>query len=471
MQEKKRGGDGAAVRRAMPAVWRMAGGLACAAIVTACGGGDSSAGGAGSAAATTTLSPMAQVGKAIFFDPALSASGKQSCASCHDPARAFTDPNNLAVSIGGPNADLPGLRNAPSLNYASYTPNFQVDGAGTASGGFFRDGRSASLMDQAQQPFTNAFEMANASADDVLKSLLTRPYIDRFTAVFTQAAVQDSTTAMQSIGRSLAAYQSEDPGFHTFDSKYDAYLAGRVTLTDSEMRGLVLFNNPTKGNCNACHVSSRTGGTPALFTDFTYDNVGIPRNWSLAANQEGTTLPYVPKNGAALGAPNYSYYDLGICGPLRTDFRVGGPTCGQFKVPTLRNIALTPPYFHNGVFQTLDQVVAWYVTRDTDPGRWYVKADGTPDVPYNDLPVAFDANVNVSEVPYNPATAPSMTSQEMSDLVHFLCTLTDGFDPARPSAYNVPAQCQSSTADSVAAARIQSVAATGATAAKASPSR
>ncbi|MGR5382395.1 hypothetical protein ACPV42_26685, partial [Vibrio harveyi] len=88
------------------------------------------------------------------------------------------------------------------------------------------------------------------------------------------------------------------------------------------------------------------------FTDFTNDNVGIPRNWSLAANQEGTTLPYVPKNGLALGDPNYSYYDMGLCGPLRTDFRVGGSTCGRFKVPTLRNIALTAPYFHNGVFQT-----------------------------------------------------------------------------------------------------------------------
>ena len=161
----------------------------------------------------------------------------------------------------------------------------------------------------------------------------------------------------------------------------------------------------------------------------------------------------MPKNGAALGAPNYSYYDLGICGPLRTDYRVGGPTCGQFKVPTLRNIALTGPYFHNGVFQTLDQVVAWYVTRDTQPDRWYIKADGTPDVPYNDLPVAFDANVNVAEVPYNPAKAPSMTNQEMSDLVHFLCTLTDGFDPANPSAYRVPAQCGSTEA-SVGAAHI-----------------
>lgn len=401
-------------------------------------------------------------GQADFLDQALSASGKQSCASCHDAARGFTDPNNLAVSFGGPNHDLPGLRNAPSLNYASYTPNFKIDATGKASGGFFRDGRSPSLADQAQQPFTNPFEMANASADDVFKTLLTRPYLDQLTAVFTKAGIQDSATAMQSIGRALAAYQSEDPSFHTFDSKYDAYLAGKTTLSDSETRGLLLFNNPTKGNCTACHLSSRTGTTPALFTDFTYDNVGIPRNWSIAANQEGTTLPYVPKNGAALGDPNYSYYDLGICGPLRTDFRVGGSTCGKFKVPTLRNIALTAPYFHNGVFQTLDQVVAWYVTRDTDPGRWYVKADGTPDVPYNDLPVAFDGNVNVAEVPYNPAKAPSMTNQEMSDLVHFLCTLTDGFDPANPSAYNVPAQC-GSTATSVGAARIQTVSASGAT--------
>lgn len=447
------------MRVSMRVVWLVVSAM----LAAACGGGDGGNGTSSTASASTdTLSPMAQVGKQIFFDQALSASGKQSCASCHDPARGFADPNNLAVSIGGPNSDLPGLRNAPSLNYASFTPNFKIDSTGKASGGFFRDGRSASLADQAQQPFTNAFEMANGSADDVFKTLLTRPYLDQFKAVFTPASTQDSATAMQSIGRALAAFQSEDPSFHTFDSKFDAYLAGKTTLTDAETRGLLLFNNPTKGNCNACHISTGKGSTPALFTDFTYDNVGIPRNWSMAANQEGTTLPYVPKNGLALGDPNYSYYDMGLCGPLRTDFRVGGSTCGQFKVPTLRNIALTGPYFHNGVFQTLDQVVAWYVTRDTDPGRWYVKVDGTPDVPYNDLPVAFDGNVNVAEVPYNPAKAPSLTNQEMSDLVHFLCTLTDGFDPANPSAYRVPAQC-GSTATSVGAARIQAVSTGGAT--------
>lgn len=462
MKDNKRGGETSGARKATRASWHAASLLAVT-LLTACGGGDGGSGTSSTASTSTdTLSPMAQVGKQIFFDQTLSASGKQSCASCHDPARGFTDPNNLPVSIGGPNSDLPGLRNSPSLNYASFTPNFTIDSTGKASGGFFRDGRSASLADQAQQPFTNEFEMANASADDVLKTLLTRPYLDQFTAVFTKAGIKDSATAMQSIGRALAAFQSEDPSFHTFDSKFDAYLAGKATLTDAETRGLLLFNNPTKGNCNACHISTGKGSTPALFTDFTYDNVGIPRNWSMAANQEGTTLPYVSKDGLALGDPNYSYYDLGICGPLRTDFRVGGSTCGKFKVPTLRNVALTPPYFHNGVFETLDQVVAWYVTRDTDPGRWYAKADGTPDVPYNDLPVAFDGNVNVAEVPYNPAAAPSLTNQEMSDLVHFLCALTDGFDPANPSAYRVPAQC-GSTAASVGAARIHTVSAGGAT--------
>jgi len=126
------------VRASMRAAWLVV----SAALVAACGGGDGGGGTSSTASPSAdTLSPMAQVGKQIFFDQTLSASGKQSCASCHDPARGFTDPNNLAVSIGGPNSDLPGLRNAPSLNYASYTPNFKIDGTGTASGGFFRDGK------------------------------------------------------------------------------------------------------------------------------------------------------------------------------------------------------------------------------------------------------------------------------------------------------------------------------------------
>jgi len=418
--------------------------------IGACGGG--SDGGKTQPPPDARLSAMALVGEKMFSDTALSASGKQSCATCHVASRAFAGDDPLPVPLGGPGMDLPGLRNTPSLAYAVLTPAYHVESDGTAIGGFFRDGRAASLADQARMPFLTPFEMANASPDEVLARLLTRPYLADFKAVFGEASVQDATTALRNIGQAIAQYEKEEPAFRPFSSKYDAYLAGNARLTPQELNGLALFNSPAKGNCTACHVSTPTATTPALFTDFSYDNVGIPRNWKIAANLDGTTLGYVPKNGTALGEPNHDYYDLGLCGPLRTDLTSGTGNCGAFKVPTLRNIALTGPYFHNGAFDTLEEAVAWYITRDTDPGRWYRKADGTPDILYNDLPTAYRNNVNVSEVPYIPSLAPTMTNSEMADLVHFLCTLTDGYDPANPSAYPVPAQCNA-TAESVAATR------------------
>jgi len=429
-------------------------------LAAACGGGgDGGGNGSGSsqpaggnASNGSTLSAMAQLGEKIFSDTALSASGKQSCATCHVESRAYAPDDGLAVQLGGPNMDLPGLRNTPALTYAQYTPPFSFQADGKAVGGFFRDGRAGSLAEQAEMPFTTPFEMANASADEVLARLLTRPYLAEFTAVFGKASVQDAVTALHNIGQALAQYEKEDPSFHRFSSKYDAYLKGSTQLTPQELNGLALFNNPAKGNCTACHVSTPTATTPALFTDFSYDNVGIPRNWNIAANVDGNGLDYVPRNGSALGAPGHDYYDLGLCGPVRTDIVSRTRLCGAFKVPTLRNIALTAPYFHNGVFNTLEEVVAWYITRDSDPARWYVKADGSADIAYNDQPAAYSGNVNVSEVPYIPSLAPTLSNSEMADLVRFLCTLTDGFDPANPSAYQVPAQCQSSAA-TVAATR------------------
>ncbi|SDD90641.1 Cytochrome c peroxidase [Cupriavidus sp. YR651] len=416
-------------------------------LLAACGGEDTEN---DAAPAGDKLSAMAYVGRQIFADTALSASGQQSCATCHVPSRAYAADDGLAVPLGGPRMDLPGLRNAPSLAYAQFTPPFRFDPDGTPVGGFHRDGRSLSLADQAEKPFLTPFEMANASADDVLSRLLTRPYLGEFMAVFGPDAIRDGTTALRHIGQALAQYEVEDPSFHSFSSKFDAYLGGRATLDARELNGLALFNNPDKGNCLACHVSTPDGNTPALFTDFTYDNVGLPRNWRIAANVDGNTLDYVPRNGAPLGEPWHDYFDLGLCGPLRTDLATQTELCGAFKVPTLRNIALTAPYFHNGVFDTLEESVAWYVTRDTLPARWYVKADGTPDIPYNDLPVMYDASVNVAEVPYIPAMAPTLTNSEIADVVRFLCTLTDGFDPANPAAYPMPPQCASTEA-SVAA--------------------
>jgi cytochrome c peroxidase len=464
-------------------------GLAMASALSACGGGGSET----SPPPPAAPSAAAVAGKAIFFDASLSVSGVQSCGTCHVPSHAFagnpdTD-HGLPVPLGGPNMDQTGLRNSPSLMYASFTPSFSLDDGPV--GGFFRDGRASSLADQARQPFTTPFEMANKNAAEVVGRLQNSPAtLTAFVAAYGEAVLNDPDAALADMGLALAAFETEDSSFHPFSSKFDYWLQGRAQLTAQEQAGLNLFNNPGKGNCTACHPSQAQGfSAHALFTDFTYDNIGIPRNWNIPANTPGSLSPIdsavletviTPVNVPA--DAEYEYYDLGLCGPLapapndvnaRPILSATTSLCGLFKVPTLRNIAVTSPYFHNGVFADLHQVVEWYVTRDINNnvgnnpnpvpagpggnpyqpvGTFYLAADGTPDLyQYNDLPVEYDANVNVGEVPYTPPTfgggqAPTLTAEEIDELVAFLCTLTDGFDPQNPAAYNVPAQCQPAAA-------------------------
>lgn len=433
----------------------------------------------------------AAAGKALFNDKSLSASGKQSCATCHVAARAFTaDPatdQGLPVPLGGPNMDVPGFRNTPSLLYVSLTPSFSIVN-GTPTGGFFRDGRASSLAVQAEQPFITSFEMANQDAAEVIGRLKqSATTLQAFIAAYGQDALNDPDTAFADIGQAIAAFETEDAVFHPFTSKFDYWQAGQAALTTEELAGLALFNDPGKGNCTACHPSQRQGYSDhPLFTDFSYDNVGVPRNWDIPANAavpvspiSGASLaPYMPSGPTNVPADaEYAYYDLGLCGPFQpvandphpraTYFSVT-TLCGLFKVPSLRNVAITSPYFHNGRFSTLHEVVEWYVTRDINNntgnnptpvpagadgnpyfplGTFYTNADGTPDLyQYNDLPVEFDANVNIAEVPYTPpriagGQAPTLTAAEIDEVVAFLCTLTDGYDPSNPSAYNVPAQC------------------------------
>jgi cytochrome c peroxidase len=471
--------------------------LIAGAALSGCGGGGSDDTGSATPA-PPAQSAAAAAGQAIFFDTSLSASGKQSCGTCHVPSRAFTaDPatdQGQPVPLGGANMDQTGFRNAPSLMYASFTPPFSLTNGPT--GGFFRDGRASSLAAQAQQPFITPFEMANQDAAEVVRRLQNSPTtLQAFVAAYGEAVLADADTALQDMGLALAAYETEDPGFHPFSSKYDYWQQGKAQLTAEEQSGLDLFNNPTKGNCTACHPSQAQGyNSHALFTDYTFDNIGVPRNWKIPANIPGSASPI---DGAVLETvltpvdvpadAEYAYYDMGLCGPLepspsdlnaRPNLSATTSLCGVFKVPTLRNVAITAPYFHNGVFSDLHQVVEWYVTRDInnntgnnpDPvaagpggnpyeavGTFYTAANGAPDLyEYNDLPTAYDANVNVGEVPYTPPTfgggqAPTLTAQEIDDVVAFLCTLTDGFDPSNPSAYNVPAQCQPIAATSAAA--------------------
>lgn len=382
------------------------------AVLAACGGGSS----AGPAAqpAGTGISPAAQVGEKIFKDVNLSASGKMSCASCHDPANAHAQSNDLSVQLGGPQLNVPGFRAVPSLRYLNLTPAFGFDSEGKAKDGFTRDGRADTLAAQAATPFLAAHEMANKDAADVVSKVQQGSYANEFKAAFGSTIFSNTDNAFDRILYALQQYQKEDPDFHPYDSKYDRFLAGQAVLSDAELRGLALFNNPVKGNCAACHTSKKgADGSAPLFTDFSYDNLGVPRNERIPATA------------------NPDYYDLGLCGPDRTDLASRTELCGAFKVPTLRNVATRKVFFHNGKFSNLRDVVNFYVRRDTNPEEWFPQmADGTV-WKFNDLPAAYVANVNTKEVPYNRqrGMAPALSPGEVEDVLKFLGTLNDGYRP------------------------------------------
>lgn len=349
----------------------------------------------------------------MFFDQSLSASGRLACASCHVPDHAHAGADGLAVPFGGADMATPGFRNAPSLNYLDQTPAFFVDEEGTPTGGFDRDGRADTLADQARRPLIAAHEMANGSAAEVAAKLARAGYAAEFQAVFGANIFTDPDAAFDRASFALQQYQMEDADFHPYSSKYDEFLRGDVELSAPELRGLQLFNDPQKGNCAGCHSSRRSteGGLP-LFTDFTYDNLGVPRNPGIPANADP------------------AYFDLGLCGPDRTDLIASHPElCGAFKVPSLRNVVATAPYFHNGRFTTLKQALQFYVRRDTHPEEFYPrKPDGSVDR-FDDLPELYQKNVNTTEAPYDrqPGATPALSDAEIDDLVAFLNTLSDGF--------------------------------------------
>ncbi len=381
--------------------------------LSACGGSSPSSSGSSAAPVlAASLSQPARLGELIFKDQSLSASGRQSCASCHNPDHAHGPTSTLAAELGGPDGTTPGFRAAPSLRYLDRTPVFAFAKDGTPTGGFDRDGRAQSLAEQGQRPFLAPHEMANASIEEVVARLKQAPYAAQFRQQFGDTILDNPEQAFSRMTYALQQFQLEEPSFHPYDSKYDQFLAGKVKLADAELRGLALFNDKNKGNCAACHPSARAAnGAAPLFTDFTFDNLGVPRNPRLAATADP------------------AYFDLGLCGPDRTDLAGRSDLCGAFKVPTLRNVATRKVFFHNGAFSNLTEVVRFYVTRDTNPELWYpLGADGTVQK-FNDLPPQYRANVNVAEVPYNrqPGMAPALTPAEIDDLVQFLGTLTDGY--------------------------------------------
>lgn len=366
--------------------------------LSACGGGGGPA-----------LSREASLGQLIFADAGLSANGTQSCASCHDPAQGHAPDNDLAVQLGGVDGHQSGVRATPSIRYLAFAGPFRFDDEGTARGGFFRDGRAQTLADQARAPLLNPREMANASIEEVVARLARAPYARRFAAVFGRDIFEHPQLAFDKLVLALERYQVEDPDFRPFDSKFDAVQARRASFTPSEARGFEIFNDPARGNCAACHSSAPAAdGTPALFTDFSYDNLGVPRN------------PAIPSNA------DPQHFDLGLCD--RAELRQSAELCGAFKVPTLRNVATRRVFFHNGAIRSLEDALRFYVTRDTAPARWYPEA-GTRK--FDDLPIEYRNNVNTGEAPYNRGVgdAPALDDADLTDLAAFLRTLTDGWRP------------------------------------------
>ena len=350
------------------------------------------------------LSAVEALGQKLFNDINLSEPAGMSCATCHASNRAFTGPGNAAVAPGILSGTF-GFRNVPTAAYTMFSPVFTIDADGPV-GGQFLDGRAANLAEQAKGPFLNPNEMANTNTEMVIDKIRSAAYVNEFIQVWGADILNDPQGAYERVAASIAAFE-KTAQFHRFDSKYDFYLAGKVSLTDQEQRGLALFNDPTKGNCAACHPSSRgADGSPPLFTDFSYDNLGVPRNAAIPANADP------------------AFFDLGLGGPNRSDI-ADTSLYGKFKVPTLRNLALTAPYMHNGFFLTMRDVVNFYATRDTDPWSWY-----PINQKFNDLPVQYQTNVNRKEIPMNrnPGDLPALNPQDIDDIVAFLNTLTDGFN-------------------------------------------
>jgi cytochrome c peroxidase len=359
------------------------------------------------------VAEMTALGALAFRDPSLSASGKLACATCHDPDHAFAPANALAIQLGGKTGKLAGTRATPSLRYLQAVPRFtehfhdpdddRDDVDQGPAGGLTWDGRADSTHDQARAPLMSPVEMANASPDEVVARLRKTPYADRFRAAFGDDALATTDSGFRALTLALEVYQQDPAQFYPYTSKYDAVLRGQAKLTDQEERGRKLFDAKDKGNCASCHPDSMADGFPA-FTDFGFNALGVPRNRAIPANAD-------PK-----------YYDLGLCGPYRTDLAKRTEFCGMFRTPSLRNVATRKRFFHNGGFTSLTKAVAFYATRDTAPEKWYPRGE------VDDLPPEARANLEKTP-PFGGARGakPALDDAEVADIVAFLGTLTDGY--------------------------------------------
>lgn len=323
---------------------------------------------------------LVNLGNLLYHDANLSEPAGQSCASCHDINTGFDDPNSAnPTSVGADGASF-GTRNSPTASYAAHIPApiiVQGGARGELIGGLFLDGRATSLEEQAKGPFLNSIEMGNASEQSVIDKVADSTYAQEFEQLFGADIFTDSERAYNYVADAIAAFE-RTLLFSPFSSKFDRVQAGTDNYTAAEARGLNVFNN--RGDCQRCH---QTNGDAEIFSDFSYKNIGVPSN------------PILP---AFIADP--TFVDLGLGGENGNE-----RNNGEFRTSTLRNIANTGPYMHNGVFTTLREVIDFYNTRDTT-------FNGSPEVIEN-----MDQGGRLGELGLN--------NNEIDDLLAFLDTLTD----------------------------------------------
>lgn len=337
-------------------------------------------------AAVAQAEPLAALGRALFFDPNLSEPPGQACATCHDPSRAFSDPRGTlggALSLGADGRSL-GERNTPGLTYVAFVPPFgRLDGH--YQGGFFLDGRAHTLREQALEPILNPLEMALPDENAIAQRVLGNPaHRSSLTRLFGPEVTETRKATLEAITTAIAAFE-RSAEFSTFDSRYDRYLTGEYEMTREEAIGREVFFSGLV-NCIQCHLNEPDRVSPReTFTNHRYHNIGTPSN------------------------PNVPGPDPGLGGHLEQP-----ENTGRFRVPSLRNVAVTAPYMHNGVFADLETAVAFY-------GKYLLRNQRNPETgrPWRApaVPETVELDILSDGQPVDP--------DRVQHLSAFLRTLTD----------------------------------------------
>ncbi len=358
----------------------------------------------GVVSADNTITPDAKqgLGKRLFLDPNLSLNRTQSCATCHVPAAGFVDSRDngvdRAVSLGDDGHSL-GDRHAPTISYAMFSPPFHQMADGNYRGGQFYDGRATDLATQAGQPPIHAGEMGMSSKAAVVTRIQENDaYVAAFKQLYGNDIFADPESAYAAMANSIAAFERTE-ALASFDSRYDRFLRGEYQLTAQEELGRTLFFSQQFTNCNLCHqLHSSARAARETFSSYEYHNIGVPMNQKVRA-----------VNGMAT-----DYIDIG----LLSNPQVADPKqAGKFKVSTLRNVAVTAPYMHNGIFRDLRTVVLFYNKYNSRSQARHINPETGQ---LWQIPEVVD-NLSLEEL----ETGPALDDRRIDALVAFMQALTD----------------------------------------------